>query len=130
MKLINAVKANLAANEMCGMIWQYDLALALIKVKRATADEVIFFTEREHGIAMEYAELTADGRLALSPEGRFKHKDPARGPEYFRRCRELEDTEVSHVPEAIRVKAPAEIRPSWIEALEGYIEFTDPGVAE
>ena len=47
MKLIEAVNANLAAQEMSQQRLPYDLALAVVKVKRATADETDFFLREE-----------------------------------------------------------------------------------
>ena len=50
MKLIEAVNANLAAQEMSQQRLPYDLALAVVKVKRATADETDFFLREERAL--------------------------------------------------------------------------------
>lgn len=56
MKLIEAVNANLAAQEMSQQRLPYDLALAVVKVKRATADETDFFLREERALVEEYAD--------------------------------------------------------------------------
>ena len=56
MKLIEAVNANLAAQEMSQQRLPYGLALAVVKVKRATADETDFFLREERALVEEYAD--------------------------------------------------------------------------
>ena len=126
MKLINAVNAHIAASDMYGFQWPYGLALALAKVKRRTEDETLFFVEREKELAMEYAETGGDGRMLITPDGTFSFREPGMGAEYARRRRELCETEVCPEGWPLRAAAPAEMRPEWIDALEGFIEFTEP----
>ena len=52
MKLIEAVNANLAAQEMSQQRLPYGLALAVVKVKRATADETDFFLREERALSL------------------------------------------------------------------------------
>ena len=127
MKLMDVVMANIAACEMSAQCWSYGLALALVKVKRATSDEAAFFVDRERALVLEYAALDDGGNLRLTPEGRFVFADPSRAAEYERARAGLGDTEVGVQAGPLRVDAPAEIRPAWIEALEGFIEFISEG---
>ena len=124
MKLIDVVMAHIAAEEMSSLNWPYDLALALVKVKRATADETAFFVSKERALALEYAALDEFGNMRLTPRGTFIFKEPSKADEYERVRRELADTDAGEHPPAFRVKPPTEIRPAWVEALEGFIEFS------
>ena len=123
MKLIDIVMANIAADEMGQQAWPYDLALALVKVKKATADDAAFFVSKERDLVLKYAELDAAGNLRLTDKGTFIFKDPAKAGEYERLRAELSETDTPAQIAPIKVKPPEEIRPAWISALEGFIEF-------
>lgn len=127
MKLINAVRAYLAAEEMGRQTWPYDLALAIVKVKRETEAEKEFFIEKERELVMKYADLDERGNVRLTPEGRFLFRDPGCAGEYERERRSLEDTETAGRPTPLRARAPERIRPEHIEALEGFIRFAEEG---
>ena len=71
MKLIEAVNANLAAQEMSQQRLPYDLALAVVKVKRATADETDFFLREERALVEEYADTDENGNIRMTGNGRF-----------------------------------------------------------
>ena len=123
MKLIDVVNANMAVTKMSGLMWPYDLALALVKVRRSTADETVFFAERELELLNEFAAFDDNGDVRLSPSGRCLFKDPTRGDEYERARALLCDTDAGGTFSVLRVKAPAEIQPDWLAALDGFIEF-------
>lgn len=125
MKLIQAVRANLAAEEMSKQTLPYDLALALVKVKKATREDTAFFIGKERELVMEYAALDEKGRVRLTEAGTFIFRDPARAGEYEEARRELGDTDVGMQPVVLRVKAPTQIKPEHIEALEGFVDFTE-----
>ena len=80
MKLIEAVNAYLAAEEMSREKWPYPVALALVKVKRRVKDEVDFFLARERELVEEYAARDERGNIRLTSAGTFVFKDPAKGP--------------------------------------------------
>lgn len=124
MKLMQKVRAYLAAEEMGRQTLPYGLALALVKVKRATKADADFFIEKERELVMEFAALDERGNVRMTPMGTFIYKDPTRGGEYEQARRELGETEAGEAPIPFRVKPPAEIRAEHIEALEGFIEFT------
>ena len=124
MKLIQLVNAYITADAMSSEAWPYDLALALVKVKKQTREEAAFFIERERALVDRYAATDENGNIRLTPAGTFLFKAPAEASEYERARRELGDTEAGIEPAPVRVKAPAEIKPSYIEALEGFVEFS------
>lgn len=128
MKLIEAVNAYMAAEEMSKEKWPYQVALAVVKVKRAVKDEVDFFVEKERELVDEYAAKDEKGNIRLTKAGTFVFKDPSQGPAYEAARRELSETEINLQQKVLRVRAPAEIKPEYIEALEGFVEFTEDGV--
>jgi len=125
MRLIDAVRANNAAVAMAAEKWGFALALALVKVKRATADDAAHFVFEELALAGEYAELDGDGQVRFSPEGRFAFVDPAEGPMYEAKREDLKNVEVEYPGFPVAVPAPPEIRPEWLEALAGFVEFAE-----
>ena len=125
MKLIDVVNAHIAAVEMGQLSWPYDMALALVKVKKSTKTDVDFFVREERELVMQYAALDESGNVRLTPNNTFIFKDPAMCAEYERNRAELGNTEAGERPATIRVKAPAEIKPAYIEALDGFIEFSE-----
>lgn len=130
MKLIEATQAYLAAEEMGRNVWPYDLALALVKVKRATKADADFYVQEERRLVEQYAELDEKGRMRLTPARTFVFKDPTKGGEYEAARRELGETPAGEYgkPFPLRVKAPAAIKPEHIEALEGFIAFITEGI--
>ena len=127
MRLIEAACAYMTAEEMGRQVWPYDLALALVKVKRATKADADFYVQRERELVERYAVLDERGCVRLTPERTFVFKDPAKRGEYEAARRELCDTEAGDHGRPFRVRAPAEIKPEHIEALEGFIEFIAEG---
>ena len=123
MKLMEAVNAYLAADEMSRERWSYEVALAVVKVKRALKDEVDFFLAEERKLVARYAQKDDRGNIRLTGEGRFVFRDPLEGADYERERRALGETEVTPTHKLLRVRAPAEIKPAYIEALEGFVEF-------
>ena len=113
----------MAAQEMQGQLLQYDLALALVKLKRELQADADFYIARERELIMKYAVLDDSGNVRLTPQGTFLFKDPAQGADYERDRRELGETDAGAAPAAYKAKAPAEAKPYWIEALRGFIDF-------
>lgn len=127
MKLMDSVNAYLAAEEMSRQTWPYDLALAVAKIKRATKEDFDFFVQKEQELVKKYAALDEHGDVRLTPQRTFVFKDPDQRSEYERARKELGDTSLGDRPLHFRVKAPAEIKPAYIEALENFLEFTAEG---
>ena len=65
MTLMEAVQAHTAAEEMGRQALPYDLALALVKVKQATAAEMETFLEEERKLVERYAEKDEDGNMRM-----------------------------------------------------------------
>lgn len=123
MKVIDAVRAHLAADEMGKLPWTYETALALVKVKRATQDEMEFYAAGERELVERFAKKDENGNIRVTERGAFTLNDSAQAGEYERARWELGETETQVDFAPLRVKAPETIRPEWIEALEGLIEF-------
>ncbi|MCL1819423.1 MAG: hypothetical protein FWG36_02060 [Oscillospiraceae bacterium] len=125
MTLKNIVDAYIAADTMSGQTLPYDLALALVNVKKQTRDEAAFYIEKEHELILRYAALDDDGNIRMTANNTFIFKDMSKAAEYDRARSELGNTPLGRgiLDAPIRVKAPAEIKPQFIEALEGFIEF-------
>lgn len=125
MKLIEAVNANLAAQEMSQQRLPYGLALAVVKVKRATADETDFFLREERALVEEYADTDENGNIRMTGSGRFAIRGSVQ--EYEKKRKALADTETKIDFTPIEVTAPAEIKPALIEALDGFLVFREEG---
>jgi hypothetical protein len=123
MKLMDTVRAYLAADELSRQTLPYDLALAVVRVKRQTREDTDFFLERERALVQQYAALDESGHVRLTPAGTFVFRDPKESAAYEQARRELGSAETGLDPLPVRVKAPAEIKPAHIEALEGFISF-------
>jgi len=125
MKLIDVVRAYVATDAMRSLEFAFDLSLALVRVRKATAEEAIFYINNERELALRFAELDENLKMKVLPNGSFVFKAGASEEEFERLRKELADTAVEFSLPVSRVRPPAEIRPEWIEALEGFIEFVD-----
>ena len=68
--LMEAVMANLAAEEVGRQAVPYSLALALMKVKQATAAEAETFAAEERKLVEKFAAKDEDGNIRVA-QGRF-----------------------------------------------------------
>ena len=125
MKLIDVVNAYIATDAMRHESFAYDLALALVRVRKATADEAFFYINSERELALRFAELDKDLKMKINPDGSFVFREGADAEEFERLRKELAETEVEYISPAIKVRAQGELRPAWVEALEGFIEFVE-----
>jgi hypothetical protein len=125
MNLIDVVNAHIAATEMESQPWPYEMALALMKIKRQTQDETRFFIEKEQELVKKYAALDKDGNVRMTPKGTFIFRNPKDGPDYERGRQELGETESGARQAPARVKAPEQITPQQLSALLGFIEFIE-----
>ena len=124
MKLLDIVNAYVAAEEMSGLSWPYDFALALVYVKKQTRDDAVFFIEKEREIIARYAELDGAGNIRMSPGGKFTFKDPADAYKYEQERRELGEADTKIKADQVQCKPPSEMKPAWLEALEPFIDFS------
>ena len=125
-KLMDAVNAYMAAEEMSVLVWGYDLALALFKLMRVLQADVDFYVCRERELVLKYA-ATDGGNVRLSERGTFEFRDPSEGPEYERERAELGAADAGASPALFVVRAPGEVKPCWLAALDGFIEFMSDG---
>lgn len=65
--LMEAVMANLAAEEVGRQAVPYSLALALMKVKQATAAEAETFAAEERKLVEKFAAKDEDGNIRVAP---------------------------------------------------------------
>lgn len=124
MKLIEAVNAYAAAEEMSKESWPYSVSLAVVKLKKALKDEAEFFLTKERELVDRYALKDERGNIALTERGTFALRDGTQAAEYEQARQELCQTEVPTKWVPMRVTAPACIKPAFLEALDGFIEFT------
>ena len=120
--LIEAVQAHTAAEEMGRQALPYDLALALVKVKQATAAEMETFLEEERKLVERYAEKDEDGNIRVQ-NGRFRFRDPADRPAYETARKELCETPAEISLPRLTAAAPEVIQPAALEALSRFIRF-------
>ena len=73
--LMEAVMANLAAEEVGRQAVPYSLALALMKVKQATAAEAETFAAEERKLVEKFAAKDEDGNIRVA-QGRFTFRAP------------------------------------------------------
>ena len=91
--LIELVRANLAVKEMERQELPYELAVALVRLRRATQKDFEAFLELEKKLVRKYAILDENGNVTLE-NGNFKFRDSSEAPAYLEERRELEETAV------------------------------------
>lgn len=119
---MDAVNAYMAAEEMASQVWPYDLALAIFKLMRELQADMDFYVGRERELVFKYG-VTDGENVKLSERGTFVFRDPSEGPVYERERNELGETDVGASPALYIVRAPGEVKPCWLAALDGFIEF-------
>ena len=109
--LMEAVMANLAAEEVGRQAVPYSLALALMKVKQATAAEVEKFAAKDE-----------DGNIRVA-QGRFTFRAPGERGEYEEQHRQLAETPAEIRFTKLRAPAPDTISVKSLEVLSRFIDF-------
>lgn len=122
--LMEAVQAHTAAEEMGRQALPYDLALALVKVKQATAAEMETFMAEERKLVEQYAEKDEDGNIRVQ-NGRFRFRDPTDRPAYEAARKELCETTADISLPRLTAAAPEVIQPAALEALSRFIRFRE-----
>ena len=124
--MMEAVKANLAAQEMGRQILPYTLALAMVKVKQATQAEMDCYAAEEQKLVEQYAAQDDDGNITLR-NGRFVFRNPVDRPadEAASRRRGEAPTDIS-LPR-LAATPPENITPAALEALSIIIRFQEGG---
>ena len=110
--LMEAVMANLAAEEVGRQAVPYSLALALMKVKQATAAEAETFAAEERKLVEKFA-----------AQGRFTFRAPGERGEYEEQHRQLAETPAEIRFTKLRAPAPDTISVKSLEVLSRFIDF-------
>jgi len=110
--LMEAVMANLAAEEVGRQAVPYSLALALMKVKQATAAEAETFAAEERKLVEKFAAKDEDGNIRVA-QGRFTFRAPG----------ELAETPAEIRFTKLRAPAPDTISVKSLEVLSRFIDF-------
>lgn len=130
MYLIQCVNAYEAVLAMSREEHSYKLAYAIATLKRRLQPHVDFFTRSEYKLVEEYAQRDENGKVILNENGSFNFIDPNKAGEYEGRRGELGMMEVNEAIEILVAPPPETIKPVYLEALDGFIEFEDIGGAE
>ena len=124
--LFEAVMAHLAAEEAGRQAVPYPLALALMKVKQATAAEAETFAAEERKLVEKFAARDEDGNIRVA-QGRFTFRDPGERRAYEEQHRQLEETLAEIHLEKLRAPAPDTISVKALEILSRFIDFRGGG---
>lgn len=125
MKLITAVNAFLAAQELAGETLPWAFALAVARVKKACESDMTFFSQQEMKLVDTYARKDENGNPLISPEGRFQFQDAQGKAGYDAARKLLMDTEIDPPMSPLDTVPPESIRPEWILALEPFLTFRE-----
>lgn len=124
--MMEAVKANLAAQEMGRQILPYTLALAMVKVKQATQAEMDCYAAEEQKLVEQYAAKDDDGNITLR-NGRFVFRNPVDRPAYEAARKRLGETPTDISLPRLTATPPENITPAALEALSIFIHFQEGG---
>lgn len=125
MELIRCVNAYTAAAALSQQEWDYKTAYALVMIKKKLQPQVDFYTAQEMQLVERYGERDEKGKVVLSEKGSFRFKDPEQAAEFAAKRAELGMVETEETFAPLRVPAPERIRPVYLEALEGFLEFEE-----
>ena len=120
--LMEAVMATLAAEEVGRQAVPYSLALALMKVKQATAAEAETFAAEERKLVEKFAAKDEDGNIRVA-QGRFTFRAPGERGEYEEQHRQLAETPAEIRFTKLRAPAPDTISVKSLEVLSRFIDF-------
>ena len=124
--LIELVRANLAVKEMERQELPCELAVALVRLRRATQKDFEAFLELEKKLVRKYAILDENGNVTLE-NGHFKFRDSSEAPAYLEERRELEETAVEVAFSRWAVIPPENITLQALEALSVFLSFKRKG---
>ena len=124
--LIELVRANLAVKEMERQELPYELAVALVRLRRATQKDFEAFLELEKKLVRKYAILDENGNVTLE-NGHFKFRDSSEAPAYLEERRDLEETAVEVAFSRWAVIPPENITLQALEALSVFLSFKRKG---
>lgn len=124
MQLSQCVEAYMAVMELSEQAWSYKAAHALLMLKRKLQPHAEFFAKEENGLVEAYAKRDDGGKVVWGKTG-FVLRDEAAAEAYRQRREELGAVEVEIEGLPVQLPLPEKIRPRQLEALEGYIEWSE-----
>lgn len=129
-KLIRCVNAYMAVNGLMEVEWDYPSAYILTQLRRALQPHADFFIQEENKLIRQYGQKDREGQVCFTQRGTFLFEDPAQAEEYNAKRQELGAVEVELDWGERSLPCPERIRPTQIEALEGFIRFAGEGEQE
>lgn len=124
MKLIRCVDAYLSTTQLMEKECNYATAYALMKLKHDLQPHADFYSKKEMELANEFGKKDSNGILIVEENGTFTFSNPDKAREYATKKGELGKVDVEDF-DVKKIKPPASIKPSQIEALQGFIEFEE-----
>lgn len=125
MRLEQCVKAYWTVMELSGKDWDYKTAYALVTLKKRLEEPVSFYNREELKLVEEYGAKDEKGNIRVDGRGTFTFAQPERAGEYIQRRQELGQVEADWLHKPLHAPAPDSIKPSQLEALEGFLEFEE-----
>lgn len=125
MKLIKYVNAYMALTELMEKEYDYSTAYAILRLRRRLAPQAEFYRDSEMKLVNEYAKKDSDGNIVWSDKTRFVFAENKSAEEYIRKRAELADTDIDDAVKCEKIKLVGGIRPSVVEALEGFVEVVE-----
>lgn len=125
MRLLQCVNAYTAIQSMMSDELDYQTAYALVVLKKRLLPHVEFYRKEELKLVDCYAEKDNAGKIVWIDVNRFRFRNPEQVEEYINRYNDLCAVIVQWKYEPLSVPIPERIKPSVIEALEGFLSFGD-----
>lgn len=123
MKLKKIVDAYLATLELSRTDTDYKTAYALMKLKKKTQNQFEFYVQQERELLEKYADKDENGSVIYFDKANVRISDPERLREYEKARRELNELETDDKIRQYSAPVPKSIKPSILEALDGFILF-------
>ena len=122
MKLIEAVRAYRAIEEMLDETWDTAFLAALCRLKAQLADDYLAFCGEELALVMAAARRDEPGRVAIAADGSFTFKDDAARRRYLEAHHRLEQRECDDIA-VVDLPAVPRLRGAWYAALSPCCRF-------
>lgn len=125
MRLLQCVNAYTAIQSMMSDDLDYQTAYALVVLKKRLLPHVEFYRKEELKLVDCYAAKDEKGKILWTDSNRFGFKDPQLAEEYATKFNDLCAVIVQWKYEPLIVPIPERIKPSVLEALDGFLSFED-----
>lgn len=125
MELIRVFKAYIAVQELSKAEHPFKLAYALLKLKRKLEQDAEFYMEQEQKLIQQHALFDENGNLTIISGTTVKMKSPEDAKKYAEEQNAIAMYEVELEGLPLTAPAPERATTATLEALEGFIEFTE-----